>query len=277
MAGRAGKVSKGNRNMRNDMIKKVILLYNKYGFLLSQLVKRDFKIKYRRSVLGILWSLLNPLLTMTVQYMVFSTLFRWDIPNFAVYLLIGIVMFNYMSDATSQSMTCIMQNASLIKKVYVPKYIYPFSRVLSSGVNFLISLVALYIVIICSGVTITYHHAAILFGIASMFIFICGASLLLASMMVFFRDTQFLYSIMLTIWAYLTPIFYPESILPPTVLAIVKFNPMFHFIRFNRVIILNKGFPDPRAWLLCAIFAIVPFMIGLYVFKHTQHKFILNL
>ncbi|MFU0831784.1 MAG: Transport permease protein [Oscillospiraceae bacterium] len=259
------------------MFHKMYNVYHKYGFLLSQLVQRDFKTKYRRSFLGILWSLLNPLLVMIVQYMVFSTLFRWDIPNFAVYLLSGIVMFNYMSEATAQSMTCIIQNASLINKVYVPKYIYPFSRVLSSGVNFLFSLAALYIVILCTGMRITIYHFALLYGIGCLFVFTCGLSLLLASMMVFFRDTQFLYSVALTIWNYLTPIFYPETILPKNVLLLVKFNPMYHFIRFIRVIILNGGLPDAREWLFCAIFAIVPMFIGAYVFKRTQNKFILNI
>lgn len=259
------------------MIKKLLNVYHKYGFLLAQLVGRDFKTKYRRSVLGVLWSLLNPLMVMLVQYMVFSTLFRWNVPNFAVYLLSGIVMFNYMSDATSQAMTSITSNASLINKVYVPKYIYPFSRVLSCGVNFLFSLVALYIVIIFTGMKITVYHFAILYGIGCMFVFTCGVSLLLASMMVFFRDTQFLYTVVLTVWNYLTPIFYPESILPPNVLYFIKFNPMYHFLRFVRVIILNGGLPDSREWLFCAIFAIVPLIIGAYVFKRTQNKFILNL
>jgi ABC-2 type transport system permease protein len=259
------------------MINNAIAVHRKYGFLLNQLVKRDFKTKYRRSVLGILWSLLNPLLIMIVQYLVFSTLFRFDIPNYSVYLLSGIVMFNYMSEATSQSMTCIIQNASLINKVYIPKYIYPYSRVLSTGVNFLFSLLALYLVIIATGMHITYSHIAILYGIACMFVFILGVSLLLASMMVFFRDTQFLYSIVLTIWTYLTPIFYPESILPPIMMSVMKFNPMYHFIRFIRFIILNGGIPDPKAWVYCALFAIISFSIGVFVFKRNQNKFILNL
>lgn len=123
--------------MEWNMKIKAIHSLSKYNFLLAQLVQRDFKTRYRRSILGILWSLLNPLLIMVVQYLVFSTLFRFDIPNYSVYLLSGIVIFNYMTEATSQSMTCIIQNASLINKVYVPKFIYPFSRVLSSGVNFL--------------------------------------------------------------------------------------------------------------------------------------------
>ncbi|SMF53518.1 ABC transporter permease [Paenibacillus barengoltzii] len=254
-----------------------VKLYRKYGFLLTQLVERDFKTKYRRSVLGILWSLLNPLLTMIVQYMVFSSLFRFDIPNYAVYLLSGIVMFNYMAEATSQAMTCIVQNASLINKVYVPKYIYPFSRVLSCGVNFLLSLLALYVVILSTGMSVTYHHIAMIYGIACLFIFISGLSLLLASMMVFFRDTQFLYGIGLTIWTYITPIFYPESILPPFMITVMEFNPMYHFIRFIRVIILNGGFPDLLAWVYCAIFAIIPLLVGICVFRKTQNKFILYL
>lgn len=259
------------------MIRKVFAVHSKYGFLLSQLVERDFKTKYRRSVLGILWSLLNPLLIMIVQYMVFSTLFRFDIPNYSVYLLSGIVMFNYMSEATSQSMTCIIQNASLINKVYIPKYIYPFSRVLSSGVNFIFSLLALYIVIIAAGMRITYAHVAILYAIGCMFVFILGLSLLLATLMVFFRDTQFLYGIVLTVWTYLTPIFYPESILPPFMVSVMEFNPMYHFIRFIRFIILNGGIPDPKAWVYCALFAIISLSIGVYVFKRNQNKFILNL
>ncbi len=259
------------------MLKQTVAFQSKYGFLLSQLVKRDFKTKYRRSVLGILWSLLNPLLIMVVQYLVFSTLFRFDIPNYAVYLLSGIVMFNYMSEATTQSMTCIIQNASLINKVNVPKYIYPFSRVLSTGVNFLLSLVALYVVIIVTGMGITFSHIALLYGIACMFVFIIGISLLLSSLMVFFRDTQFLYSIVLTIWTYLTPIFYPESILPSYMIKVMEFNPMYHFIRFIRFIILHQGIPVPKAWLYCALFAILSLVIGAYVFKRNQSKFILNL
>lgn len=249
----------------------------KYTFLLSQLIKRDFKTKYRRSVLGVLWSLLNPLLTMLVQYIVFSQLFRWDIPNFAVYLLTGIVCFNYLTDATSQAMTCIVQNASLINKVYVPKYIYPLSRVLSSGVNFVFSLIALYIVIIISGTPITWNHIAILFGIVCLFIFICGMALVLSSMMVFFRDTQFLYNIILTLWNYFTPIFYPETILPELALNIIKFNPMYHIIRFIRIIVLNGALPEAKAWLYCGAFSLIMLTVGYVTFFKAQKKFILYL
>jgi len=247
----------------------------KYWFLLKQLVLRDFKTKYKRSVLGMFWSLLNPLLTMTVQYIVFSKLFRFDIANYPVYLLSGIVFFNYMSDATAQSMMCIVQNASLINKVYVPKYIYPFSRVLSCGVNFLLSLLALYIVILVTRLPITINHWAIIYGMACTFIFTLGVSLFLSALMVFFRDVQFLYSVFLQMWIYLTPLFYPESILPTAVMHIVECNPMYHFIRFIRIIILDGVLPEFKAWVYCAIFAIGTLILGYAVFKKLQKKFVL--
>ena len=247
----------------------------RYGFLLRQLVARDFKTKYKRSVLGMLWSLLNPLLTMTVQYIVFSRLFRFEIQNYPVYLLSGIVFFNYMSDATSQGLMSIVSNASLINKVYVPKYIYPFSRVLSCGVNFLLSLVALYIMIICTGMRITVNHIFVLYGVVCTFIFTLGVAFLLSALMVYFRDIQFLYGVFLQMWIYLTPLFYPESILHGWVMQIVKFNPMYHFIRFVRTIILNGVLPEFKAWVFCAVFAVLPFIAGYWVFRKLQRRFIL--
>ena len=247
----------------------------KYSFLLRQLVIRDFKTKYKRSVLGMLWSLLNPLLTMTVQYIVFSRLFRFEIQNYPVYLLSGIVFFNYMSDATSQGLMCIIQNASLINKVYVPKYIYPLSRVLSCGVNFILSLVALYIMILCTGIHVTAEHIFVLYGVICTVMFSLGMALFLSSLMVYFRDIQFLYGVFLQMWLYLTPLFYPETILPDWVMRVVEFNPMYHFIRFIRIIILQGVLPEFRAWVFCAVFSIVPLAIGCMVFRRAQKKFIL--
>lgn len=247
----------------------------RYEFLSRQLVSRDFKTKYKRSVLGMFWSLLNPLLTMSVQYVVFSTLFRFDVANYPVYLLSGIVFFNFMSDATSQSMMSIVQNASLINKVYVPKYIYPFTKVLSCGVNFLLSLVALYIMILLTGMPITPKHLFILYGMACELMFVLGVSFLLSALMVYFRDIQFLYGVFLQMWIYLTPLFYPESILPPLVKAVVLCNPMYHFITFVRTIILYDALPPFSSWVLCALFAIIPLVIGYQVFKKLEQRFIL--
>ena len=252
-------------------------ILGKYRFLLGQLVGRDFKTKYKRSVLGVLWSLLNPLLTMLVQYIVFCELFKWNIENYAVYLLIGSVMFNFFSESTSQGLCSITGNAALISKVYVPKYIFPVSKVLFSCVNLGFSLVALFFIVFIQGLRLNPYYLMLPFGLVCMFLFCLGMALLLSSFMVYFRDIQFLYSVLLTLWTYLTPLFYPEDIVPERFMFVLQCNPMYHFIRYVRNIILDGSLPTMRAHLLCLVAAIVPFLIGVLVFRRSQKNFILHL
>lgn len=254
---------------------KYIAVVKKYRFLLEQLVGRDFKTKYKRSVLGVLWSLLNPLLTMLVQYIVFSELFRWDIDNYAVYLLIGTVMFNFFSEATSQALISITGNAGLITKVYLPKYIFPLSKILSSCINLGFAFVALIAIVLVQGLHINRYYPLMLFGFLCMLFFCIGMGLILSAMMVYFRDTQFLYGVVITLWTYLTPLFYPESILPERFMVVMECNPMYHFIRYVRDIILNGHLPSVRAHVFCIIFAVVPLFIGVCVFKKAQKNFVL--
>lgn len=254
-----------------------INVLKKYRFLLAQLVSRDFKTKYKRSLLGVLWSLLNPLLTMVVQYIVFCELFRWDIENYAVYLLIGTVMFNFFSESTSQALVSITGNAGLITKVYVPKYIFPVSKVLSSCINFGFALIALLAITFIQGLGINQYYPMLLFAFLCMLGFCMGVGFVLASMMVYFRDMQFLYGILLTLWMYLTPIFYPENIIPDRFMIIMECNPMYHFIRYARDILLHAHLPSIRAHIFCLVFAVVPLFIGMYVFKKAQKNFILNI
>jgi ABC-2 type transport system permease protein len=255
----------------------IINAFTRYEFLLSQLVSRDFKTKYKRSVLGVLWSFLNPLLSMTVQYVIFSTIFKSNIPNFAVYLLIGIVFFNFFSEATSMGLIAIVGNSSLITKVYIPKYIFPVSRTLSSTINLLISMIPLILVVLLTRTPITPALLLLPFSIMCAIVFCIGMSFILSAAMVFFRDMQFLWGVVSMLWMYATPIFYPESILPPKYMVIFKMNPLYHFIRFSRTIILEGVSPEPKAYLFCLIAAFVPLAIGAAVFKKTQDKFILNM
>lgn len=197
---------------KNNPLVAICTLYTRYAFLIKQLVSRDFKTKYKRSMLGMAWSFLNPLLTMSVQYIVFSTLFKSDIENFPVYLLTGIVFFNFFSEAVSMGMTSITGNASLIKKVYMPKYVYPVSRVISSLVNFALAILPLFIVMLFTGTAFKWSLILLIFDILCLLGFVTGMSLLLTTAMTFFQDTQFLWSVLSMIWMYLTPIFYPESI-----------------------------------------------------------------
>lgn len=256
---------------------KYLEAYKKYKFLLAQLVGRDFKTKYKRSVLGVLWSLLNPLLIMVVQYIVFSELFRWNINNFAVYLLSGTVMFNFFSEATSQALTSITGNAQLITKVYVPLYIFPISKVLSTCINLGFSLIALFAIVLIQGLPLNIYYVFIPFGLACLIAFSIGLGLILSSMMVYFRDTQFLYGVVLTLWTYLTPLFYPESIIPERFKLFIEFNPMYYFIRYVRSIILDGSLPTLSDHVISLSFAFVTLMLGIIIFKKTKKNFILNI
>ena len=247
----------------------------KYKWLLKELIIRDLKIKYRRSVLGYLWSILNPLMLMGVLTVVFSTMFRFDIPNYPVYLLTGQLLFGFFSESTSMAMTSILGGASLIKKVYLPKYIFPVSRVLSSFTTMLFSLVAL--VIVMAVTRAEYHITAILLPVVLFYllIFSIGVSLILSVMVVFFRDVQYLYGVLLTALNYLTPIFYPASMLPPWLKELMVLNPMYNFIEMFRKVMLYGQWPTITEHLICMAFAFGGLMLGIYVFKNNQKDFIL--
>lgn len=249
----------------------------KYGFLIRQLVARDFKTKYKRSVLGMLWSFLNPLLTMGIQYVVFSTIFKSTIPNFVIYLLSGIICYNFFSEATNMCLMSIIGNASLINKVYVPKYIYPFSRTLSSGINLLLSLIPLLIMLFVTRTPITTAILLLPFVLLMLFLFSYGVGLILATMMVFFRDTQFLWGIFSMLLMYLTPIFYPETIIPSQMMTVYKLNPLYHILRFIRSLLIDGVSLEPKAYLYCVILCVVPFLVGVVIFRKQQDKFVLNI
>lgn len=267
------KVKKG----KTTLLLMAIVAIQKYRFLIRQLVDRDFKAKYKRSVLGVLWSLLNPLLTMIVQYLVFSNLFRFDIPYYPVYLLCGIVIFNYFSEACGMTLASIVGNSNLITKVYVPKYIYPLTRIISSFINLLLALIPLFIVALASGLYPTKAYLLLPFVLVCLAVFCLGLGMLLSAAMVFFRDIQFLWGVISMIWMYLTPIFYPESILPPNVAVLLKGNPMYYFIQFTRSCMIDGISPEPIVYVQCFLFAVGSLVIGAFVFKKTQDRFVLYL
>ena len=273
LAGILYKVRQGKRSY----VVNAIFATQKYRFLIRQLVSRDFKTKYKRSVLGIFWSFLNPLLTMCVQYFVFSTIFKSDIPNYAVYLLIGIVAFNFFTEASGMALTSIVGNASLITKVYIPKYIYPLTRVMSSVINLGISLIPLVLVSLATGIQFKKAAVLSLFFLVCVIVFSLGMGLLLSAAMVFFRDTQFLWGVLSMIWMYITPIFYPESILPESFQVVLHMNPMYHFLKNIRLCILDGISPEPAVYAQCLLLALAALLAGAQVFRKTQDRFVLYL
>ena len=260
----------------NYIVAAIFAVYN-YKFLISQLVQRDFKSKYKRSILGVFWSFLNPLLTMTVQFLVFSTFFKADTQNYPVYLLSGVVCFSFFSECTTMCLSSISGNARLITKVYIPKYIFPLSRTISSSVNLGISLVPLLLACMVLSVRLTPQALLFFYFLMCLIVFSLGIGLFLSALMVFFRDIQFLWSVLIQIWMYATPIFYPAEIVPEKYRFILRINPLYHFIGNARTCLINGVSPEPKAYIFCLIFALLSLFIGAYTFKKTQDKFALYL
>ena len=241
-----------------------------------QLVAKDIKLKYRRSFLGYIWSILNPLMIMGIMVIVFSNMFRWDIVNYPVYLIIGQTIFSFVSESTNQAMWSITGNAALLKKTYVPKYIFPLSKITSSFVNTLFALGAMLIVFIACRVKFNIYMLFLPVILLEVYVFCSGLGLLLAQGTVFFRDIQYIYGAFITAWTYLTPIFYPIQQLPFELMWMIKhFNPLYSYITQFRTIVLDGAFPDIRLIVYGVVVAGLSLAIGLFVFLKKQDKFIL--
>lgn len=245
----------------------------RYSFLLSQFVAKDFKVKYRGSLLGVLWSALNPLLTMIVLSVVFSQVFR-AVGNYQLYLLSGLLLFNFFSEATSSSVTSIVRNFSLITKVNIPRYILPLSNNISALIPLSFSLVIFLIMGVFLGLKFWIGDLLLFYPLICLFFFSIGVSFLLATWDVFFRDVQHLYSVIIMIWLYSTPVLYDITIIHEKIRFIFKLNPLYIFIKFFRTATLSNAVPSARDFLACAACALVSLLIGILVFRRHQKQFI---
>lgn len=244
--------------------------------LVQLLVEKDLKLKYRRSFLGYVWSVLNPLLVMIVMAIVFSHMFRFDIENYPVYLFTGQLMFNYMTISSANAMSSITGNAALLKKIYVPKYIFTFSKITSGLVDLLFSLIALILVMIFTGAKFSFIAVLSIIPILELYVFCIGLGMLLSALNVFFRDIQYIWNAVTTAWMYLTPIFYPIAMLPDKLQWIVKhLNPMYFYIGQFRDFVYSNVFPGWGIILEGFVAAILMCAIGTTVFWKNQDKFIL--
>lgn len=249
----------------------------KYMPLLNELVKRDIKVRYRHSILGMLWTILNPLLMMIVLSIVFANMFRMNVSNFPVYVMIGNIIFNFNSEATNAGMNAIVYNGTLIKKVYIPKYLFPLSNVLSSFINFAFSFFALLIVMLFTKAT--FHPTILLSWIPLLYLFIfsLGLSLILCCVNVFFRDLQHLYGVFTMVWMYLSAIFYSVEIVQDNLKMFIVYNPLYQYITYLRNLIMDGVVPNLQTNIVCILYAIVTLLIGIFIFRKYQDKFILHI
>jgi len=269
---------------KQTFLGRIQVVLQRFSFLIEQLVARDFKTKYKRSVLGVFWSFLNPLLMMAIQYFVFVNLMNLRNVNganpnpmldyYAVYLLVGIIIFSGFNDCCNQALRSIVYNATLITKVYVPKVIYPTTKVISAGINLFLSILPLYIIVLINGLWPNFSILLLPLGLLFILVFTIGMGYLLSAAVVFFRDIEFLWGVFSTMWMYATPIIYDIGILPNIIQKLMAFNPLYHFIDFVRQIVILRQVPTSQEMLICAAFSLGMFAIGLTVFRKTEDKFI---
>lgn len=258
--------------------------FEKDKFILKQLVTKDFKIKYRRSVLGVAWSVLNPLLMMIVMSIVFSTIFAQGrngsiTPEmYPLYLIVGNVTFSVMSESTNQALMSIIWASSLLKKVKVHRWVFPVQKVLFSLVNFAFSLVAVALVMLWFHVMPTWHLILLPVCLLLLMCFCMGLGMMLSALAVFFRDIMHLWTVVITAWMYLTPIFWTTDFIGQMarwIQVLVVVNPMYNYLQFMRDIFLFNTEPSALTFCLCVAWAILALAIGYTVFHKTEHKFIL--
>lgn len=254
---------------------RAIELFRHYRPLINELIVRDLKVKYRRSFLGYVWSLLNPLLMMAVMTVVFSYMFRFDIPNFPLYLICGQTLWNFFNESTNMSMYSVLQNAALIKKVYIPKFIFPISRVLSSFVTMSFSLAAIILVMLFTKAPFHWTILLIPIPLFLLLLFSIGVGMVLSSLSVYFRDITHLYGVVTLAWMYLTPIFYPVSALPAEVATLIYANPMYYYITFFREVVMYGTIPNAPVWFWSIGCSLAALCAGCVIFRKLQRNFIL--
>lgn len=246
----------------------------KHGFLLEELIKRDFKKKYKRSVLGMWWSVLSPLLTLLVMRLVFTQMFGGRIEHYTTYLFCGNLIFSYFNESTTQGMSSLMSNASIFTKINVPKYLFLISKNVQTLLNFGITLIVFFVFCIIDEITFTWMFIFLLYPIVCLALFNMGIGMILSAMFVFFRDIQYLWSVFVQLLMYMSAIFYSIDGYSPVIQKVFHLNPVFLFINYFRKIVINGEIPSVWYHLLMLAFAVVALGIGALIYKKNNHKFL---
>ena len=255
------------------MLKKV----KQYRFLFEELVKRDFKKKYKRTTLGILWSMISPLLQLLVMNWVFLGFFGRSMPHFTIYLFSGNLVFSFFSEATNNGMEALASNASIFSKINVPKYMFLLSKNVSSVINFLLTLVIYFIFVASDGLPFTPKFFLLIYPIICLVIFNIGVGLILSALHVFFKDISYLYNIFTLLLMYLSAIFYNIANYSPSSQRLFHLNPVYNYILYFRTIVIDGAIPGMWTHVLCVGFAMGALLIGAAMYYKYNFKFVFYL
>lgn len=245
-----------------------------HQFLFEELVKRDFKLKYKRTVLGVVWSLLSPLLTLLVMKLVFTQFFGRTTAHYTTYLFCGNLVFSCFNESTSQGMTSLMSNASIFTKVNIPKYLFLFSKNVQTLINFGLSLCVFFLFCMLDNITFTWKFICLLVPVGCLVLFNIGVGLILSALFVFFRDIQYLWSVFTMLLMYMSAIFYTIDDYSPMVRNLFLLNPVYLFIRYFRKIVIEAAIPSIWFHLLMLVDVAVVLGIGCWMYKKYNAKFL---
>lgn len=246
----------------------------RYQFLFEELVKRDFKKKYKRTVLGMAWSVLSPLLTLLVMRLVFTQFFGRDTPHYTTYLFCGNLVFSYFNESTSQGMASLMGNAGIFTKVNVPKYLFLLSKNIQTLINFGLTLCVFFVFCILDNITFTWKFILLLYPICCLVLFNIGVGLILSALFVFFRDIQYLWSVFTQLLMYMSAIFYMIDKYSPMVQNMFLINPIYLFIRYFRKIVIETTIPTVWFHLLMAVDVMIVLALGCWIYKKYNTRFL---
>lgn len=243
-------------------------------FLFEELVKRDFKRKYKRTVLGMVWSVLSPLLMLFVMRLVFTRFFGRNIEHYTIYLFCGNLVFSFFSESTNQGMESLMSNAGIFTKVNVPKYLFLFSKNVQCLINFGLTMCVFVLFCILDGIVFTWRWILLIYPICCLVLFNIGVGLILSALFVFFRDIQYLWSVFTQLLMYMSAIFYTIDSYSPAMQKAFLLNPVYLFIRYFRKIVIDTAVPTVWFHLLMLADVLIALGIGCFMYKKYNHKFL---
>lgn len=253
---------------------KMLRTLKQYQFLFGELVKRDFTKKYKRTILGMAWSILSPLMNLLIMWMVFSHFFGNNVNHYAIYLFAGQLVFTYFTDATNLGMNSLVGNAGIFTKVNVPKYLFLFSQNVSSLINYGLTLLIFFAFAAIDRIPFTWKFFLLLYPVVCLIVFNLGIGLILSALFVFFRDMQYLWGIITQLLMWMSATFYTIDGYSQTVQYLFLLNPLYLYIRYFRKIVIDGVIPTPQFHLLAAFYAVAAFGAGVFMYKKYNHEFL---
>lgn len=245
-----------------------------YQFLFEELVKRDFKKKYKRTILGVGWSMLMPLLTLLVMKVVFEQFFGRAINHYTTYLFCGSLLFCWFAEATNHGMTSLYANASIFTKVNVPKYLFLFAGTVQTLINFCLTLLIFFLFCFIDDIVFSWKFVFLLYPIFTLVLFNVGIGLVLSALYIFFRDIDYLWRVFLQLLMYGSAIFYTIDTFSPKMQLIFKCNPVYRHIAYFRAVVLEGDIPSLEAHLILAGFAVFALFAGMFMYRRYNTRFL---